>query len=693
MHTAARCPVPTRFLEAMCTVIAVVSGIAALCTCATMATVRRHRGGGWSSVRVVSYGISTLGTAALSAATALLGADVKGGLADAGAAWRSLLYANLILYYGTGGAMLVWDVMLAPAVQFVGSLDARRRQALTLAGKGGMVGYLASIWGFAAPGLAMGLFGASGTVQDIGAALEACGYVMAATSFGAAALLMAHQLKGLARELGPATSSGQQVANLRRTLLIFGVMCAAFLAPCYTMVIAVPALRNVSGTIATLVKMTVPMTLGPLWHKFERTRLVPSHAVLQRRLSVTLAQTKVHPLSPALAAEQRFGRRTIAALAAHAHRELAQDVARRELLLAQEQQSSGVPLNGVSLQLLRDFASEFGVDDLTTAGEVCARYVKPTTAGTRCALVTVLQAGRDGAGALWCDKPTHFISYAWTYPFRLLLDILECFEEEQPPPAGTNYHYFLDQFSLNQHTFVTEDANQAEMQARVVAALEGQMIKAGHVLMCLHPWDRPVPLSRAWCLFELYVALESKCKLSMCFGRKDTAALFTAAKEDGFTAGDAVGEIDAIHADATEAADKQLIIGLIESTMGIERFNATMQAALLQSFKATVAGVVARAYSTPSRTTCSLQPPQDGAVIDEANRARRHLLAQIRHDVAVGARVDALAERVDVRMGAMEEKMGAQARMMEQITRQTIVASSCEKEKEGRSSAPSIVES
>ena len=222
---------------------------------------------------------------------------------------------------------------------------------------------------------------------------------------------------------------------------------------------AVPALRNVSGAIVTLVKMTIPMTLGPLWHKFERTRLVPSHAVLQRRLSVTLAQAKVHPMSPALAAEQRFGHRTIAVLAAHAHCELAQNAARRELLLAQEQQPSGVPLNGVSLQLLRDFASEFGVDDLTTAGEVCARYVKPTTAGTRCALVTVLQAGRDGAGALWCDKPTHFISYAWTYPFRLLLDILECFEEEQPPPAGTHYHYFLDQFSLNQHTFVTEDAN------------------------------------------------------------------------------------------------------------------------------------------------------------------------------------------------------------------------------------------
>jgi len=35
---------------------------------------------------------------------------------------------------------------------------------------------------------------------------------------------------------------------------------------------------------------------------------------------------------------------------------------------------------------------------------------------------------------------------------------------------------------------------------------------------------------------------------------------------------------------------------------GIERFNATMQAALLKSFTASVTGVLARAYRTPQHS-------------------------------------------------------------------------------------------
>ena len=362
--------------------------------------------------------------------------------------------------------------------------------------------------------------------------------------------------------------------------------------------LVVPALRHVAGTLTIVLFVSIQVIIAPLMLYFERSRLGPTRAVL-----APSSGNKVHPgQSKRLSRRTITAGRTIASFAANAHLELAQDEQRRVILLGQERQPGGVPRNGVSLQLLRDFAGEFGIDDQITAAEVCTRHVKPTTQDTRAALVAVLQGGRDGRRVLWCDTPTHFVSYTWSYPFRLLIDILECFEEEHPPPAGRTNHYFLDQFSLNQHTFVAEDANQEEMQERLVTALKSQMIKAQHVLMCLHPWSQPIPLSRAWCLFELFVALESKCKTSMCFGRQDADALFAAAKDPHFTAGDAVGKIDAANADATDASDKELIIGLIKNTMGIERFNATMQAALLKSFTAAVTGVLGRAYRTPQRS-------------------------------------------------------------------------------------------
>ena len=87
--------------------------------------------------------------------------------------------------------------------------------------------------------------------------------------------------------------------------------------------------------------------------------------------------------------------------------------------------------NGVSLQLLRDLSEECNIDDRTTAADVCARHVKPITADACTAMVTVLQHGRDGQGVPWCGAPTAFISYAWSYSFRKLIDIVEHFEEER----------------------------------------------------------------------------------------------------------------------------------------------------------------------------------------------------------------------------------------------------------------------
>jgi hypothetical protein len=593
MHTAAdRCPVPTRLLEDVCTACAVVGGTCSLCVFATVVLVVRHGGG--DRKLVATYASIMLGTVAFSASMSLLSAGAEGGLADPGAPWRALSFASVMLMWVLPISAGHYQGIMANAAKFGGGIDMVRLRALTLVVNIGHAGMVLCLWGAVVPGKAMSILSTSGSTQDAGAVLMMCGYAGTLVSCATPFLFLGHQLAGLERELGVASSSGKQVAGLRKALQRGGAVLL-LLVPVYVTTVAAPALRNVAGVIVFVIYVVVVTVATVIISFVERSRLAPSRAA---------AQAKVHPTA---AAVQCSGHRTVAAFAANAHRELAQDAARRELLLGQERRPSGVPLNGVSLQLLRDFAREFGIDDETTARDVCARHVKPTTQGTRSALVTVLQGARDGAGALWCDKPTHFISYAWTYPFRLIIDILECFEEEQPPPAGTANFYFLDQFSLNQHTLVTEDANQTEMQERVVAALEGQMLKAGHVLMCLHPWDRPVPLSRAWCLFELYVALESKCKLSMCFGREDTGALFAAVKDRNFTAADAVGEIDAANADASVASDKALIIGLIENTMGIQRFNATMQAALLKCFKASVTGVLARAYSTPSRSRASCE--------------------------------------------------------------------------------------
>eukprot|EP00937_MAST-01D_sp_MAST-1D-sp2_P003154 g3154.t1 len=267
-------------------------------------------------------------------------------------------------------------------------------------------------------------------------------------------------------------------------------------------------------------------------------------------------------------------------------------------------------------------AEEFDIDRDTTAAEVCARHVKPMAAAAGTSLVALLQhVARAASAPPWVGAPTEFISYAWSYPYLTLVDIVEQYEAEFPPAAGTANYYFFDQFSLNQHKFVDDkqktvtnphaerpdpqrqeaqedkDKETKEMQRQIVDALRTQMLKSGHVLMCLWPWYKPVPLQRAWCLFELWVALDSGIDLTMCFGASDADALRAAITAGSFDVGKIVGDIRAQDAGAMKAQDKQLILGLIEGTTGIDEFNRLVQAHMLQCMGDTMTTVLARAHA------------------------------------------------------------------------------------------------
>ena len=195
---------------------------------------------------------------------------------------------------------------------------------------------------------------------------------------------------------------------------------------------------------------------------------------------------------------------------------------------------------------------------------------------------------------------------------------MELHEHEFPPAKGAANFYFLDQFSLNQHTFVDDNPNPKQtveedntnphaerpdeteapdMQQKIVDALRAQMLKSGHVLMCLWPLEAPTPLRRAWCLFELWVALQNDIKLTMCFGKAEAKDLLAAVCAGSFDANKMVGEIRAQDAGSMLQQDKDLILGLIEREMGVEQFNTEMQAKLRKCIKDTVTSVIARAAS------------------------------------------------------------------------------------------------
>eukprot|EP00037_Helgoeca_nana_P016011 m.150288 g.150288 ORF g.150288 m.150288 type:complete len:546 (-) comp23294_c0_seq1:332-1969(-) len=269
--------------------------------------------------------------------------------------------------------------------------------------------------------------------------------------------------------------------------------------------------------------------------------------------------------------------------------------------------------------------------DEVSSAEVCQSHVRPKTESLHSAYTAL---GDPHVRVAERNLPTHFVSHCWGCPFASLanalfvhqlgddvawaaleetvdLDKLQTLVEKELPSTTENF-YWIDIFSKNQH-MVESDTTAAEL-AEMVRSIDG-----GAVLV-MHPLESPRMLSRVWCLFEMWQILQIGHpvtgvpsfdgmlhmnrlieKVRTVKSRKPVAsptprnkkkgkgkggteknALGTG-KLNGFTGAlgnamdacrtlctEAVTGIDIRTAQATVAADREMILALIEGSVGID---------------------------------------------------------------------------------------------------------------------------
>ena len=62
--------------------------------------------------------------------------------------------------------------------------------------------------------------------------------------------------------------------------------------------------------------------------------------------------------------------------------------------------------------------------------------------------------------------------------------------------------------------FVGSQHRAAELpQAWWTQAFRQAVVDIGHTVLVLQPWDAPVPLTRSWCLWEIYCTLDGGAEL------------------------------------------------------------------------------------------------------------------------------------------------------------------------------------
>lgn len=240
---------------------------------------------------------------------------------------------------------------------------------------------------------------------------------------------------------------------------------------------------------------------------------------------------------------------------------------RRRSSAGSPQQRSGrgekFPKYGVKLSFFEEFIDRCGgrqaIASLTTT-EVCERFVVPFTRDDHCSICQLLIRQESTQ----VGDANVFISHAWKYRFLDVVDALSfhfCLE------ADTCVVWF-DLFSNNHNEAFELDYewwHDTFMSA---------ITKMARCVMVFAPWQDPVPLTRAWCLFELYSAFVTGAKFEIAMSSSEKSGFIKTMMNDFGAMNKVYARIDVRKSTSTLPLDQERIFELVQRTVGFDALNA-----------------------------------------------------------------------------------------------------------------------
>ena len=212
-------------------------------------------------------------------------------------------------------------------------------------------------------------------------------------------------------------------------------------------------------------------------------------------------------------------------------------------------------LRGVSLDFLLEFTYEHNLWDVPTY-EVVRRIVQPATCGADGRPYTsLLEAGQVGS-------PSVFLSHAWCNPFGLVVAAARKYASDAAKRKHKGGHrhqptyLWLDIFAVSQHP--------GDRQQHDLSRLEATIARPDCTTLVVLD-NAGIPLTRCWCVFEFLTTLlhagDRYGKLQVRAGSvvPGSAGEFVPCADPERLA-ELSASVDATEAEATIAADKQMIL-------------------------------------------------------------------------------------------------------------------------------------
>lgn len=221
------------------------------------------------------------------------------------------------------------------------------------------------------------------------------------------------------------------------------------------------------------------------------------------------------------------------------------------------------PKDGITLRGIREFIVDCGgVDELQSLSttDVCNRFLKPVTYLRKESYCDLLRA----KGSTHVGVASVFISHAWKYHFLDVIDAMEYHFCNSPDIV-----VWFDLFSNNQHAAADLDFHWWSTTFK--SAIE----QFGRTVLILHPWSDPIPLTRAWCLFEIYCTATTNSIFEVAMSRTDRTAFVKSIVSDcQQQVNRMLSVVNVERSEAFNDADRRRIFEVVAASIGFDGINA-----------------------------------------------------------------------------------------------------------------------
>ncbi|KAJ3283000.1 Kinesin light chain 3 [Borealophlyctis nickersoniae] len=212
-------------------------------------------------------------------------------------------------------------------------------------------------------------------------------------------------------------------------------------------------------------------------------------------------------------------------------------------------------LLGVRLSYFDTFIDEWcagreKLDGWTTT-DVCEKVVKPRTTKSVCDQLVEETSSAVG-------RATWFISHAWKYEFLDVVDAVKHHFETSNPDVIV----WFDLFSNSQHDTA------AKPFPWWTGTFTNAISELGSVLMILHPWNNPITLGRAWCVFELYACTNTKSNFAIALPPRHTSDFRTSLRDNPGEFYKMLATINSAKSVAFKDSDRDAIHAAIREKVG-----------------------------------------------------------------------------------------------------------------------------